>query len=92
MGKNIKFWLDGCDISFIAEAPEDITLKELLALCDRIEPSYCACGLKSFLDSQSRFGGGKTELIFTKTDVKFADDTAPCKIHEDDQWYKDKYK
>lgn len=26
----IKFILDGCDISFVAEAPEDITLKQLL--------------------------------------------------------------
>ena len=27
---NIKFWLDGCDICFLAEAPEDIKLKDLL--------------------------------------------------------------
>ena len=26
----IRFMLDGCDISFVAEAPEDITLAQLL--------------------------------------------------------------
>lgn len=44
---NIKFVLDGCDISFIAEAPEDITLKQLLKQCDRIKPMWCACGIKT---------------------------------------------
>ena len=29
MAKNMKFILNGCDIAFIAEAPEDITLKQL---------------------------------------------------------------
>ena len=32
----MKFILNGCDISFIAEAPEDITLKQLLKQCDKI--------------------------------------------------------
>ena len=88
---NIKFWLDGCDISFIAEAPEDITLKELLTLCDRIEPDYCACGIKSYLDTQGRFNGLKPELVFTKDNVSKAQDYVACKIHEDDQWYREKY-
>lgn len=88
---NIKFWLDGCDISFIAEAPEDITLKELLALCDRIEPDYCACGIKSYLESQTRFGEGKPELVFTKDNVVKAQDFVSCKIHENDEWYKKQY-
>ena len=44
---DIKFILDGCDISFVAEAPEDITLKQLLKQCDRIIPDWCACGITS---------------------------------------------
>lgn len=32
----MKFILNGCDISFIAEAPEDITLKQLLKQCDQV--------------------------------------------------------
>lgn len=47
MAKNIKFILNGCDIAFVAEAPEDITLKQLLKQCDKIEPNYCACGICS---------------------------------------------
>ena len=82
---NIRFWLDGCDITFLAEAPEDITLKELLKQCDRIEPEYCACGLKSLRKEHERF---QTELIFTKDDVKKADGVhVSCNIHEDDEWY-----
>ena len=34
----MKFILNGCDISFIAEAPEDITLKQLLRQTDKIKP------------------------------------------------------
>ena len=44
----IKFILDGCDIQFIAEAPADITLEQLLRQCDKIKPHYCACGIKSY--------------------------------------------
>ena len=40
----MKFVFDGCDISFIVEAPEDITLKELLKQADRLVPDWCACG------------------------------------------------
>ena len=86
---NLKFWLDGCDISFVAEAPEDITLKELLALCDRIEPDYCACGIKSYI-KHSRFDNA-TELLFTKDSVTKTVDFVACTIHENDEWYKEKY-
>ena len=44
----MKFILNGCDISFIAEAPEDITLKQLLKQCDKINPDWCACGICSY--------------------------------------------
>ena len=44
----MKFILNGCDISFIAEAPEDITLKQLLKQCDKIKPDWCACGICSY--------------------------------------------
>ena len=44
----IKFVLDGCDIQFIAEAPADITLEQLLKQCDKIKPHFCACGIRSF--------------------------------------------
>ena len=31
--ENVKFVLNGCDISFVAEAPADITLEQLLKQC-----------------------------------------------------------
>ena len=43
----MKFVLNGCDISFIAEAPKDITLEQLLKQCDKIVPDWCACGICS---------------------------------------------
>lgn len=47
MGDKIKFVLNGCDILFIAEAPKDITLEQLLKQCDKIKPDWCACGICS---------------------------------------------
>ena len=32
----MRFILNGCDISFIAEAPEDMTVKQLVEQADRI--------------------------------------------------------
>ena len=32
----MKFVLNGCDINFLAEAPEDITLKQLLKQLNQI--------------------------------------------------------
>ena len=44
----MKFILNGCDISFIAEALADITLEQLLKQCDKIKPDWCACGICSY--------------------------------------------
>lgn len=43
----MKFVLNGCDISFVAEAPKDITLAQLIKQCDKIKPDWCACGICS---------------------------------------------
>lgn len=69
----IKFWLDGCDISFVAEAPEDITLKQLLKQCDRIKPDWCACGIKSASQND------EVELCITYDDIKKVTDCS-CTI------------
>ena len=45
--RKIKFCLNGCDIAFIAIAPADITLEQLLEQCDKIRPHWCACGIKT---------------------------------------------
>ena len=74
----IRFWLDGCDISFIAEAPKDITLEQLLKQCDRIKPYWCACGIKS-LDSESRLD---TEIIIDYNNIYKTNDEVSCEIKE----------
>ena len=76
--KKIKFWLDGCDIQFLAEAPEDITLKQLLKQCNRIKPKWCACGI----NSENIEDFCKTEIIIDYDDVKKVDDDVSCDILE----------
>lgn len=70
----IKFLLNGCDINFIAEAPEDITLKQLLKQCDRISPSYCACGICT-TDEED-----ETEIIIDYDDVRKVNEDVACSI------------
>lgn len=75
--RKIKFILDGCDISFVAEAPEDITLSQLLKQCDRIEPDWCACGLRSFDENKDY---SNVELIFEYDNVRKTSDSVSCSI------------
>jgi hypothetical protein len=79
----MKFVLNGCDISFIAEAPEDITLKQLLKQCDRIKPDWCACGLRS---ARKTFEDIGAEIVFGYDDVRKTSDDVPCKIMADGTW------
>ena len=72
----MKFVLKGCDISFIAEAPKDITLEQLLKQCDRIKPDWCACGICSCGDDE------KVEIRIDYDNVYKVDEDAPCKIKE----------
>lgn len=77
--KMIKFVLDGCDISFVAEAPADITLKQLLKQCDKIKPDYCACGIRSWVEGDY----SKTELLIDYDSIKKADGVfVSCRIKE----------
>lgn len=75
--KRIPFILDGCDISFSAEAPADMTLAELLKQCDRIKPDWCACGIGSY---DLELGYPQIELSFDYDDVQKIDKDAPCTI------------
>lgn len=78
MAERIKFVLDGCDISFYATAPEDITLKQLLKQCDKIKPDWCACGIKS-----EEFTDENVQIIFDYDNVRKAHDDVSCKIVEE---------
>lgn len=79
----MKFMLDGCDIRFVAEAPEDITLKQLLIQCDKIRPDYCACGIRSLCnDDNDPFTNKEpeAEIIIDYNSIKKVDEYAPCRI------------
>lgn len=78
--KTIKFVLNGCDISFTAEAPEDITLKQLLEQTDKIFPDWCACGICS----EERYGYTieKPEIIIGYDSIKKYSRDVSCRIVE----------
>ena len=75
----MKFVLNGCDISFVAEAPADITLKQLLKQCDMIKPDWCACGICSI--SKSVYSEDSApEIIIGYDSIKKANDDVNCTI------------
>lgn len=78
-GKMIKFVLDGCDISFVAEAPEDITLKQLIEQCDKIVPNYCACGISS-LEKKEYDESVQTEIEISYNSVRKTHEDVSCWI------------
>lgn len=79
--KRVHFILDGCDISFGAEAPADMTLAELLKQCDRIKPDWCACGIRSYNPEKDY---SQIELSFDYDDVRKTNDDVACSIEEND--------
>ena len=83
MSKTIKFMLNGCDISFVAEAPEDITLKQLLAQCDKITPHWCACGICS-LEKSKLNPETKVEISIGYDSITKLDKDASCWIEGED--------
>lgn len=79
----MKFILNGCDISFIAEAPEDITLKQLLKQCDKIKPDWCACGICSYEEVYGKDTDYETDIIIGYDSIKKANEDVSCRIIED---------
>lgn len=75
----MKFILNGCDISFIAEAPDDITLKQLIKQCDKIKPDWCACGICS-LEYEDYPEDTETEIIIDYNSVRKVDESVGCSI------------
>lgn len=74
----IIFKLVGCDISFIAEAPEDITLKQLLKQCNKIEPNWCSCGINNL--EMENYTKEDVEIIIDYDSVKKTSDDVLCTI------------
>lgn len=77
----MKFVLNGCDISFIAEAPEDITLKQLLEQCNKIRPDWCACGICSLKRAEYN-EDIEPEIIIGYDCIRKTNDDVPCRIVE----------
>lgn len=77
----IRFELSGCDISFTAEAPEDITLKQLLEQCDKIRPDWCLCGIRSY-KAAGYSDDVEPELIIGYDSIRKADPEVSCRIIE----------
>ena len=78
--EKLAFMLDGCDIWFTAQAPADMTLRQLLKQCDRIRPNYCACGIRSLSEEEKE--GTRIDLDFDYDDVKMSDPDIFCSILE----------
>ena len=77
----MKFILNGCDISFTAEAPDDITLKQLLKQCDKIVPHWCACGIYSYEHANYK-QDYPAEIIIDYDSIRKRDDDVSCSIVE----------
>ena len=82
MSNKIRFVLNGCDISFAAEAPEDITLKQLLKQTDKINPDWCACGICSYEKAHYQ-KDYEPEIIIDYNSIKKANDDVSCRIIEE---------
>ena len=74
------FILDGCDISFIAEAPDDMTVAQLVKQSARIDPYWCACGIRPADTWEIKLG---PEIVFDYDNVRKTSDDVNCTIKED---------
>ena len=72
----VKFILNGCDISFGAEAPDDMTVKQLVEQASRIKPNWCACGICKADESD------EVEIIFDYNNMITVGDDINCTIKE----------
>lgn len=73
----MKFMLNGCDIAFIAEAPSDITLEQLLRQTDKIKPYWCACGVRTLNESEKNL---PVEIEIGYSYIRKTDEDPPCDI------------
>lgn len=76
-------FLNGCVISFTEEAPDDITLKQLLKQCDKIRPDWCACGICSY-EKEGYSEGTEPEIIIGYDSIRKSSDGVYCRIKGDE--------
>lgn len=75
--ERIRFMLDGCDIAFVAEAPKDITLEQLLNQTSRIKPDWCACGIRHLYKAEHNL---PVEIFIDYDKIGKMGDAVPCTI------------
>lgn len=78
--KTIKFILNGCDISFIATAPADMTVEQLVKQGSRIKPDWCACGVCAY--EMEYDCDIDPEIVFDYNDVRKTNDDVSCSIKD----------
>lgn len=76
--EKIKFLLAGCDISFVAEAPADMTVKQLLDQASKIKPDWCDCGVHYLHKMMKDF---PPEISFDYDSVKKINEDVDCTIN-----------
>lgn len=79
MAEKLRFLLNGCDISFVASAPADITLRQLLKQCDKIKPDWCACGIRSLNKSEMQL---PDEIEISYSSIRKTSEDVSCTIRE----------
>lgn len=77
--RKLRFVLNGCDIRFLAEAPADITLEQLLVQCDRIYPDWCACGICSYARDKTSLDE-EPEIIIGYDSIRKANEDVSCSL------------
>ena len=77
--KRIKFMLNGCDISFVASAPADMTVEQLVKQASRVKPLYCACGV-CYAEEDD-----KIEIVFDYDNVQAVNDDVSCVILDEEE-------
>lgn len=82
MVEKLKFVLNGCDISFIAEAPHNITLEQLLKQTDKIKPDWCACGICSLEAAGLNSEYNPVEIFIDYNGIRKAGNDVSCTIVE----------
>ena len=87
--EKIKFVLNGCDISFVAEAPANITLKELLEQCDKIKPDWCDCGICSMSSTRAGYDPETKAQISIDYDSIKKNSFCSCKIEGNESVYQE---
>lgn len=80
--EKIKFLLAGCDISLLAEAPADMTVKQLLDQSSKIHTHWCDCGLHYLHPSMSKM---PVEVSFDYDDIHKVDEDSPFDIKSADE-------